>query len=143
MRRKRCLTTIGGAVSAAILAGAMPTMAHHSFASEYDASKQVELRGKVQRMEWINPHAWIQLEVVVDDGRTEVWRVEGAAPNALFRRGFNKNSLPHGTEIIVTGFQSKDGSKRANGNQLTLTDGTSLFLGSSGTGAPYNAPANR
>ncbi|HEY7670590.1 MAG TPA: DUF6152 family protein [Gammaproteobacteria bacterium] len=111
--------------------------AHHSFAAEFDANRPVELKGKVIKMEWINPHSWIHLEVTdATTGETSVWMIEGGAPNALLRRGFNRDSLPAGTEISVQGFQAKDGSQRANGRDITFADGTKLFVGSSGTGAP-------
>jgi hypothetical protein len=110
--------------------------AHHSFAAEFDANRPVELKGKVVKMEWINPHSWIHLEVTNEAGQTEVWMIEGGAPNALLRRGFNRNSLPTGTEILVQGFQAKDGSMRANGRDITFADGSKLFVGSAGTGAP-------
>jgi hypothetical protein len=127
------------AVGAGLLvATGVPIRAHHSFASEYDAKQTVNLKGTVTKMEWINPHAWIHLAVKSPDGKVENWMVEGAAPNALLRRGFNKNSLPPGTEIVVSGFRSKDGANRVNGNNVTMADGKTLFLGSSGTGAPYD-----
>ena len=124
-----------------LLAGTVPLLAHHSFASEYDSSKTVQLKGTVTKMEWINPHAWIHIAVKSADGKTEEWMVEGAAPNALLRRGFNKHSLPAGSEIQVMGYRSKDGSNRVNGNNVTFADGKTLFLGSSGTGAPYEEQA--
>ena len=121
-----------------LVAASVPVTAHHSFASEYDAKQTVNLKGTVTKMEWINPHAWIHVAVKTADGKVENWMVEGAAPNALLRRGFNKHSLPPGMEIAVSGFRSKDGSNRVNGNNVTLADGKTLFLGSSGTGAPYD-----
>ena len=114
-----------------------PVAAHHSFAAEFDASKPVTLRGTVTKMEWINPHSWIHLGVKNPDGTVTTWLIEGAAPNALIRRGWNKNSLPPGTEIAIDGYLAKDGSKMANGREMTLPDGRRLFAGSSGTGAPY------
>jgi len=128
------------AVALATLGAAATASAHHSFAAEFDANRPVELTGKVVRMEWINPHSWIHLEVVNDAGETETWMIEGGAPNALLRRGFNRNSLPAGTEISVQGFQAKDGSMRANGRDITFADGSKLFVGSSGTGAPDERP---
>jgi hypothetical protein len=119
-----------------LLAAAVPVAAHHAFGAEFDANRPVILRGKVTKMEWVNPHAWIHMEVVKSDGTTEIWMVEGGTPNTLLRRGFTKNSLLPGTEIIVDGYQSKDRSNRANGRDVTLPDGRKLFLGSSGTGAP-------
>ena len=118
-----------------MLAGA-PVVAHHAFAAEFDGAKPVTLRGTVTKMEWINPHAWLHMEVKGPDGKAVAWAVEGGAPNALLRRGWNKNSVPPGTQIIVEGFRAKDGSNRANGREATLANGQKLFLGSSGTGAP-------
>ena len=125
----------------ALLAGtalaAVPMLAHHSFAAEFDAKKPLHLQGTVARMEWINPHTWIHLDVKKPDGTVEEWMIETGTPNTLLRRGFTKESLKTGTQITVDGYQSKDGSLRANGRDLTLPDGKTLFLGSSGTGAPY------
>jgi hypothetical protein len=122
--------------AAACLIGAAPVVAHHAFAAEYDGAKPVKLHGTVLKMEWINPHAWIQLGVKNADGTTTKWMIEGAAPNALVRRGFNRNSLLPGTELTVEGFRAKDGSNYANGRDMTFNDGKKLFIGSSGTGAP-------
>jgi hypothetical protein len=120
--------------AAALLMAAVPVWAHHAFAAEFDASKPVKFRATVVKMEWINPHAWIQLDVKGDDGKVTRWAVEAAAPNALLRRGWNKQSLLPGTEILVEGFQAKDGSNKANGSIITFTDGKKLFVGSSGDG---------
>ena len=119
-----------------IQAAAIPARAHHAFAAEFDASKPVKLQGTVIRMEWINPHAWIHIDVKGADGKLERWMIEGGTPNTLLRRGFTKNSLQYGTVILVDGYQAKDGSNHANGRDLTLPDGRKLFMGSSGTGAP-------
>ena len=111
--------------------------AHHAFNSEFDAAKPIKLTGVVKKMEWINPHSWLTIDVKRPDGAIETWEIEAGAPNAMFRRGFTRNSLPIGTEVIVTGFQAKDGQKRANGRDLRFPDGKLLFMGSSGTpGAP-------
>jgi hypothetical protein len=113
--------------------------AHHAFASEFDAKRPVKFTGTVSKMLWVNPHAWIYVDVKKADGSMEEWMVEAGTPNTLLRRGFTKQSLLPGTEITVDGYQSKDGSRRANGRDLTLPDGRTLFLGSSGTGAPQDS----
>ena len=113
------------------------TLAHHAFAAEFDASKPIKMEGVVARMEWINPHAWIHIDVKKPDGKVERWAIEAGTPTVLLRRGFTKNSLLPGTQIHVDGYRAKDGSRRANGRDLTFKDGRKLFLGSSGTGAPY------
>ena len=110
--------------------------AHHAFSAEFDADMPVNLTGTVTKMEWVNPHSWIHIDVEKPDGTTEAWMIEGGAPNALLRRGFNKNSLPPGITIMVEGYQAKDGAMRANGRDITFEDGAKLFVGSSGTGAP-------
>jgi hypothetical protein len=123
---------------AALLWSVPAVRAHHAFAAEFDAKKPVKLKGKVTKMEWINPHAWIHMDAEMPDGKTIPWMVEAGTPNTLFRRGFTKDSLTPGTEIVVDGYQAKDGSNRANGRDVTFPDGKKLFLGSSGTGAPYD-----
>jgi hypothetical protein len=117
-----------------------PIYAHHAFAAEFDSAKPVKLRGTVTKMEWINPHSWIHIDVKGPDGKVVNWMVEGGSPNALFRRGVTKDSLPVGTEILVDGYLAKDGTNRANGRDITFPDGRKLFLGSSGTGAPGDTP---
>jgi len=136
MRGKLAVAFVG----VAVLVAAMPVMAHHSFAAEYDATKPVKMTGTVTQMEWINPHAWIHMDVKKPDGKVENWMVEAGAPNALLRRGFNKQSLLPGTVITVEGYQAKDGAMRANGRDITYQDGRKLFVGSSGTGAPDERP---
>ena len=140
MRTKLFSVVAGAAVLVAVAAA--PVIAHHSFAAEFDAKRPVKMTGTVVKMEWINPHSWIHIDVKKADGTVERWMVEGGAPNALLRRGWNKNSLPEGTEIIVEGFQAKDGSNRANGRDITFPDGKKLFVGSSGIGAPDERPGN-
>ena len=110
--------------------------AHHSFAAEFDSEKPIQLRGTVVRVEWINPHTWIHIDVKEPDGKVARWMIEGGTPNTLLRRGLTRNTLPAGTEIMVEGYRAKNGSNRANGRDLTFTDGRKLFMGSSGTGAP-------
>ncbi len=120
------------------LAGtAVPVAAHHAFAAEFDADRPVEFSGTVTKVEWLNPHVWIHIDVKKDDGTMESWAFEAGTPNVLFRRGFTRESLLPGTDVMVDGYQAKDGTNRANGRDITLADGTKLFLGSSGTGAPY------
>ena len=136
MRTKLSVVVVGFAV----LAAAVPIVAHHSFAAEFDSAQPVTLSGTVTKMEWINPHAWIHLDVKKPDGTVEAWEIETGNPSALIRRGFNRNSLPPGVEITVQGFRAKDGGMRANGRDLTFKDGKKLFVGSSGTGAPGDTP---
>ena len=116
-------------VASALLLGVVPVWAHHAFAAEFDANKPVKFKGTVTKMEWINPHAWLHIDVKADDGKVTSWMIEAAAPNSLLRRGFTKYSLAVGTELIVEGFQAKDGSNRANGSVITFTDGRKLFVG--------------
>jgi Family of unknown function (DUF6152) len=123
---------------AALILAAAPAWAHHAFAAEFDAKKPVHLEGVVTQVELINPHTWIHVDVKTPDGKVTSWMIEAGSPNVLLRRGFNKNTVPKGVQVVVEGYQSKDGSMRANGKDITLPDGKKLFLGSSGTGAPYD-----
>jgi hypothetical protein len=129
---------IAGVSCGMLLASAIPAWAHHAFAAEFDAKRPVHLEGTLTEVELINPHSWIHIDVADKDGKTTNWMVEAGSPNVLLRRGFNKNTIEKGTKVIVEGYQSKDGSNRANGRDITLPDGRKLFLGSQGTGAPYD-----
>jgi hypothetical protein len=132
MRTKLSLVVAGSA----LLLATVPVTAHHAFSAEFEADKPVTLKGTVTEVEWINPHTWIHIDVKGPDGKVTNWMIEGGPPNALLRRGFTKNSLPAGVEIVVQGYLSKDGTERANGRDLTFADGKKLFIGSAGTGAP-------
>ena len=135
MRAAHALVGIAAVALLALAAGA-PAGAHHAFAAEFDASNPVQLTGTVVRMEWVNPHTWIHIDVPQDDGTAQRWMIEGGPPTSLLRRGFTRASLLAGTDVFVDGFRAKDGSQKANGRDVTFTDGSKLFLGSSGTGAP-------
>jgi hypothetical protein len=128
-------------------AAVIPVAAHHAFGGEFDPYRPVLLKGKVVRVEWVNPHTWIHVEVVKPDGSKEEWMVEGGSPNSLLRRGVTRDSLPVGTEVVVDGYQARDHTLlRANGRNVTLTDGRKLFLGSSGPGEgppPDAAPLDK
>ena len=122
----------------ALLAAAVPVLAHHAFSAEFDAANPVRLRGKITKMEWINPHAWMHMEVTNEDGEVEAWMIEAGPPGALIRRGWDRDSVTPGTEVLVEGYRALDGSTRANGRDVTFPDGRRLFAGSSGTGAPID-----
>jgi hypothetical protein len=125
-------------VAATVLLAATPALAHHAFAAEFDAKKPVHLEGVVTKVELINPHAWIHVDVKGQDGKVTSWMIEAGSPNVLLRRGFTKTTVAPSTQVVVDGYQSKDGSMKANGRDITLPGGRKLFLGSSGTGAPYD-----
>jgi hypothetical protein len=131
------LTQTVGAVLLCAAALAPSATAHHAFGGEFDANRPVLLRGAIVKVEWVNPHTWIHIEVKKPEGGTEVWMIEGGSPNSLLRRGVTKQSLQIGAEIVVDGYQARDYTlKRANGRNVTYPDGRKLFFGSSGTGAP-------
>src|SRR5271165_3819899 len=130
-------TTLAVAVAfSGLLMTAMPSWAHHAFAAEFDAKRPVHLEGVVTKVELINPHTWIHVDVKNADGTVTSWMVEAGSPNVLLRRGLTKTTIAPGTAVVVEGYQSKDGSLRANGRDISLPDGRKLFLGSQGTGAP-------
>ena len=122
---------------AALLLSAAPVWAHHAFSAEFDGNKQVKLKGTIAKMEWINPHAWLHVDVKENDGTVTRWAIELGPPNSLIKRGWTKQSVPVGLDVAIVGYQAKDGAKRANGRDITLPDGKQLFAGSSGIGAPY------
>jgi len=131
------LCTVVALFTATLFNALPPVAAHHAFGSEFDANAPILLKGKIVKIEWINPHTWIHVEIIKPDGSKQVWMVEGGSPNTLLRRGANKNSFPVGTEVVVDGYQARDHSElRANARNVTFPDGHKLFLGSPGTGAP-------
>jgi hypothetical protein len=115
----------------AVLGAAAPAFAHHSFAAEFDANKAIELKGTITKVDFMNPHSWIHIDVHDPDGKIAKWDIEGGTPNTLFRRGVNQNTLKPGTEVIVKGYAARDGSNKASGRDITLTNGQKLFLGGS------------
>ena len=124
------------AAAAGILIVTVPLPAHHAFTAEFDTKKPVKLRGTVAKIELVNPHSWIYIDVKNEDGTTSQWMLEAGSPNVLVRRGFSKSAVPKGTEVIFEGFQAKDGSNRANGRDITFPDGKKLFIGSTGAEGP-------
>jgi hypothetical protein len=133
MTTRRLVSAIG----LTLFFGGAALSAHHAFSSEFDANHPVVLRGTVMKTEWVNPHSWIHVDVKDSDGKVATWAVECGAPNSLLRRGLNKTSIPPGTAVVVDGYQAKDRSTTANAREITLPDGQKFFIGSAGTGAPY------
>jgi Family of unknown function (DUF6152) len=126
-------------IAGAYLLVSVPVWAHHAFAAEFDAKKLVHFEGTITKIELINPHSWFHVDVKNPDGTVTNWMFEAGSPNVLLRRGFNKNTIPIGTKVVIDGYASKDGSSRATGNNIILPNGEKLFLGTQGTGAPYDA----
>ena len=137
MRRKLAVVGFG------VLAAMAPVSAHHAFSAEFDANRPVKFTATIAKVEWINPHSWIHVDVKQPDGTLQRWMIEGGTPNTLLRRGFTRDSLKAGMVIVVDGYQAKDGTNRANGRDLTFPDGRKLFLGSSGTGAPTDGDGGK
>ena len=133
--RKTIATVVAGIGLGVLVTGAA-VQAHHAFAAEFDADKPVRLRGTITKMEWINPHSWIHMDGENDAGGVDSWMIEAGPPGALVRRGWSKQSVTPGIEILVEGYQAIDSAFRANGRDVTVPDGRRLFAGSSGTGAP-------
>jgi hypothetical protein len=133
---RKTLALFATVVATMVLGG--PLWAHHAFTAEFDANNPVTLKGTVTKVEWINPHSWLYLDMKDATGKVESWKVEMGAPNQLMRRGWNLNSLPAGTEVVVEGYRAKNGMTIANGGCVTLADGRKLAVGSTGTGAPYD-----
>ena len=136
VRIRLSAVSLASACSLTFLLSAAPAIAHHAFAAEFDGNKPVKLTGKITQIEWINPHAWLHMDVQTADGKTQKWEIELAAPNGLIRRGWTKGSVPTGTDVVIAGYQAKDGSFKANAREANFPDGRKMFVGSSGTGAP-------
>ena len=132
MKSKRAIAVAG----AILFAAAVPALAHHAFSAEFDVKKPIHFTGVITKVELVNPHAWFHVDVTGPDGKVTSWMIEAGTPNVLLRRGFTKNSVPVGTQVVVHGFQARDGSSKGSGRDLTLPDGRKLLIGSDGAGAP-------
>ena len=131
--RSKLAIAVAGAI---LLLATVPALAHHAFSSEFDVKKPIHFTGVITKVELVNPHAWFHIDVTGPDGKVTSWMIEAGTPNVLLRRGFTKNSIPVGTQVVVDGFQAKDGSSKGSGRDLTLPDGRKLLIGSDGAGAP-------
>jgi len=131
--RSKLAIAVAGAI---LLLAAVPALAHHAFSSEFDVKKPIHFTGVITKVELVNPHAWFHIDVTGPDGKVTSWMIEAGTPNVLLRRGFTKHSIPVGTQVVVDGFQAKDGSSKGSGRDLTLPDGRKLLIGSDGAGAP-------
>jgi Family of unknown function (DUF6152) len=129
-----------GLIAAAVLCVAAPLAAHHSFAAEYDGTKPVVLTGKVSKVEWVNPHSWVYIDVADASGKVVTWACETAPPNALYRQGWRRDSLKNGDQVTIDGFLAKDGSPTMNATSVKMADGRRMFAGSSGDGRPQQKP---
>jgi hypothetical protein len=126
------------AAATAILLVTTAASAHHAFTAEFDGNQPVTLKGTISKVEWINPHSWVYVDIKEASGATTTWKIECGAPNQLMRRGWNKNSIPVGSQVTVEGYRAKNGSTTANAKDIIAADGKRFFVGSSGTGAPFD-----
>ena len=139
----KVFAALGRVVGVGVLLAVTPLVAHHSFSAEFDADKTVTLKGTITKMEWVNPHSWLHIDVKGPDGTVVNWAIEFGLPQSLYRRGWRQSDLPFGAEVTVEGYLAKDGTPTANASNVTLPDGKRLFAGSSGSGAPYDPQGRR
>lgn len=130
------------ALAAALMLAALPVLAHHSFTAEYDSSKPITLKGKLVKMDWVNPHSWVHFAVTTPEGKTEVWDAETPPPNGLYRSGWRKDMLKEGDELTVQGYRAKDGTNTMWAQSVVFADGRRLGLGTA-PGAPADAPKGK